>query len=63
LLRTELVKNTGNQATPAKIKEYQEKVSSLLYIAIIIRPDVVFAAAQLSQFLTNPSEKHIKAVN
>jgi hypothetical protein len=60
---TELVKNTGNQATPAKIKEYQEKVGSLLYTAIMIRPDVAFAAAQLSQFLTNPSEEHMKAVN
>jgi hypothetical protein len=45
LPRTELVKNTGNQATPAKIKKYQEKVGSLLYTAIMIRPDVTFAAA------------------
>jgi hypothetical protein len=45
LPKTELVKNTENQAILAKIKEYQKKVGSLLYIIIIIRPDVVFAAA------------------
>jgi hypothetical protein len=63
LPKTKLVKNTKNQAILAKIKKYQKKVSSLLYIAIIIRPDVAFVAAQLSQFLTNLSKKYIKAVN
>jgi hypothetical protein len=63
LPRTKLVKNTENQAILAKIKEYQKKVGSLLYTAIMIRPDVAFAAAQLLQFLTNLSKKHIKAVN
>jgi hypothetical protein len=45
LPKTELIKNTKNQAILTKIKKYQEKVSSLLYTAIIIRPDVIFAAA------------------
>ena len=35
----------------------------MLYTAIMIRPDVAFAAAQLSHFLTNPSEEHMAAVN
>ena len=29
----------------------------------MIRPDVAFAAAQLSRFLTNPSEDHLAAAN
>jgi hypothetical protein len=63
LPKTELIKNTGNQAILAKIKKYQEKIGSLLYIVIIIRLDVIFVVAQLSQFLTNLSEEHMKAVN
>ena len=58
----DLVKNTG-KATKAQIKEYQEKVGSVLYTAVMIRPDVAFAASQLSQFLTNPSQKHLQAVD
>ena len=57
---TELVKNP-DQATKARIKFFQELVGSILYTAIMIRVDVAFAAAKLSQFLTNPSEEHITA--
>jgi hypothetical protein len=42
---------------------YQEKVGSLLYTAIMIRPDVAFAAAVLSQFLTNPAPEHFIAID
>ena len=58
----EFVKNTG-QATPAQVKEYQEKVGSILYTGIMLRPDVAFAASQLSNFLTNPSLQHLEAAN
>jgi len=58
----ELRKHEG-QATRAQIKEYQEKVGSVLYTAIMLRPDVAFAAAQLSHYLTNPSPEHMSAVN
>jgi hypothetical protein len=47
LPKTKLVKNTKNQVILAKVKKYQEKVSSLLYTTIIIRPNVIFTAAQL----------------
>ena len=40
----ELKKNEG-QATKAQIKQYQERVGSVLYTAIMIRPDVAFTAA------------------
>jgi hypothetical protein len=58
----EFVKNK-EQAPPARVKEFQEKVGSVLYTAIIIRPDVAFAASQLSHFLQNPSPEHIYAIN
>ena len=35
----------------------------MLYTAIMIRPDVAFAAAQLSRFLINPSEDYLAIVN
>lgn len=35
----------------------------MFYTVIMIRPDVVFAAAQLSHFLTNPSWKYLAVVN
>ena len=58
----ELKKNTG-QAPKHIIKLYQEKVGSVLYTAITLRPDVAFAASQLSHFLTNPSMEHMAAVD
>jgi hypothetical protein len=58
----EFVKNEDT-ATAAEVKEFQEKVGSVLYTAIMIRPDVAFAASQLSHFLQNPSKIHINAIN
>jgi hypothetical protein len=50
-------------APPARTKEFQEKVGSVLYTAIMIRPDVAFAASQMSHFLQNPSQIHLSAIN
>ncbi|PHH75642.1 hypothetical protein CDD82_4364 [Ophiocordyceps australis] len=47
-------------AEPKDIKLYQSLVGSLLYAAIITRPDIAYAASKLSQFLQNPSQYHIK---
>jgi len=58
----ELRKHEG-QASPREVKRYQEKVGSVLYTAIMIRPDIAFAASLLSQFLTNPSPEHFVAVD
>jgi hypothetical protein len=57
----ELVKHQGD-ASKQEIKAYQERVGSVLYSGIMIRPDVAYAVAQLSQFLTNPSQAHMDAV-
>ena len=50
-------------ASRAQIKEYQEKVGSILYTAIMIRADVAFAASLLSRYLTNPSSEHLAAAD
>jgi hypothetical protein len=44
LLGYKLEKNKG-QASKAQIKDYQRRVRLVLYIAIIIRPDVAYTAA------------------
>lgn len=51
------------QATTQQIVEMQEKVGSILYAAVVSRPDVSFAASQLSQFCTNPSPEHLRWAN
>ena len=48
------------QATLQQITEIQENVGSILYAAVVSRPDVSFAASQLSQFAANPSPEHLR---
>lgn len=56
----ELVKYE-RQNSKDQIKTYQELVRSIIYTAIMIRPDVAYGASTLSRFLTNPSPQHITA--
>jgi len=51
------------QASFATIHLYQRKVGSLMYAAIITRPDISWITAKLAQFLQNPSPRHSEAVN
>ncbi|KAM5528855.1 reverse transcriptase domain protein [Fusarium oxysporum f. sp. phaseoli] len=51
------------QATIRQITEMQEKVGSVLYAAVVTRPDVSYAASQLSQFAMNPSPEHLRYAN
>lgn len=44
------------------LKEYQSAMGSLLYAAIITRPDILFSVCCLSQFLSDPSESHMRMV-
>jgi hypothetical protein len=41
----------------------QEKVGSILYAAVVSRPDVSYAASQLSQHAMNPSSEHLRYAN
>ena len=46
----------------ADLKEYLSAIGSLLYAAIITRPDILFAVCCLSQFLSDPLESHMRMV-
>lgn len=52
----------GN-ATEGQIKEYQQKIGSLIYPSVVTRPDIAFATSNLSRFLTNPGPDHIRTAN
>ena len=58
----EFVKNIG-QATKGQIKIYQEKIRSVLYMAVTTRLDIARAMSVLSKFMTNPSDEHIRAID
>jgi hypothetical protein len=53
----ELFLNPG-QAAPTDVHIYQVKVSSLLYAAVVSRPDIAFAVLRLVRFLMNPVPDH-----
>jgi hypothetical protein len=52
-----------DQATEAQIKEYQTKIGSIQYTAVLTRPDIAYAVSRLSEALKNPSPAHIQAAN
>jgi hypothetical protein len=41
---------------------YRECVGALQYLAVLTRPDIVYAVNQASRFLANPGKKHWEAV-
>ena len=50
-------------ATRLEITLYQRKIGSILYTAVMTRPDVAFAVSRLARFLTNPGPKHHTAAD
>jgi hypothetical protein len=48
------------QATENERREYQCKTGSILYAAIVSRPDIAFAASLLCQYNANPSREHLR---
>jgi hypothetical protein len=58
----DILEKYDGQATPQEVNMYQQKVGSLLYVTTITRPDAAKAASKLSEFLLNPSPRHIEAV-
>ncbi|OHW95249.1 reverse transcriptase domain protein [Colletotrichum incanum] len=62
-LPTITLEKNDSQATPDEVRRFQEKIGSILYTAIMIRPDVAYACALLSRFLTNPSKAHHRAAD
>jgi len=46
-----------------RITIYQRKVGSIMYAAVMTRPDVAFVVSRLARFLANPSEIHQRAAD
>lgn len=42
---------------------YRRAIGSILYAAVITRPDIAFAVSRLARFMKNPNQEHCKAVN
>lgn len=51
------------QATSQEIHAYQKKIGSILYAAMITRPDVARTASKLSEYLQNLSPQHQQAAD
>ncbi|KAL1996476.1 hypothetical protein VTN49DRAFT_8076 [Thermomyces lanuginosus] len=62
MAREELLTFEG-EATKEEIRSYQRKINSLLYVAVMTRPDIAFAVSRLSRFMTNPGPEHHKAAD
>ena len=50
-----------SEEAPADVREYASIVGGLMFVACVTRPDIMCAVGQLSQFLNNPSSKHMSA--
>lgn len=50
-------------ASKSEITAYQRKIRSILYLAVMTRPDIAFAASRLARFNQNPSQKHHRAAD
>jgi len=55
--------NDAELASPSQINLYQRKVGSLMYAAVVTRPDIAFAVSRLARFLTNPGPLHQAAAD
>lgn len=53
-------KQIEGQATQEMITYYQQLIGSLLFLAMCTRLDIVYATILMSQFVSNPSQDHIK---
>jgi Reverse transcriptase (RNA-dependent DNA polymerase)/gag-polypeptide of LTR copia-type len=47
---------------PADAELYRQMVGSVMHLAVFTRPDIAFAVSKLSQFLSDPSILHFRAV-
>ena len=62
MTREELLPYEGT-ATKEETRRYLRKVGSLLYAAVITRPDIAFAVSRLARFTTNPGPEHQHAAD
>jgi hypothetical protein len=45
----------STQASPQLVKQYQERIGSLIYPSVTTRPDIAWISSKLSQYSQNPS--------
>jgi hypothetical protein len=57
-ITTEALLSNDGETTLQEVYTYQRRVGSILYAAIITRPDIARAASKLSEFLQNPAPVH-----
>ena len=50
------------QATQEFKTNYQSMLGSIMYIMLQTRPDIAYAISKLSQFSSNPTERHFQAL-
>ena len=50
-------------ARPGSVNLYQRKIGTIMYAAVMTRPDVAFAASRLARFNQNPGPQHHQAAN
>jgi hypothetical protein len=50
-------------AAHSSIQQYQRKIGSILYAAVITRVDIAFAASRLARFNMNPGPEHHEEAN
>ena len=62
MTEAELLPSTTN-APKSEAVQYQRKTGSILFAAVITRPDIAFAMSRLSRFNTNPNESHQNAAD
>ena len=61
-LGIQLYKNE-EQANKEDISQFQQEVSSLIYLAIKTRGDIVYAVNRCARFMANPNKTHFRALN
>lgn len=62
MTKDELLPFNG-MAAVKEVRNYQRKVGSVLYAAVITRPDIAFATSRLARHLLNPGPQHHKAAD
>jgi hypothetical protein len=56
--KAKLVPNK-NETKTNKIYYFQLLISSLLFLVLVYRPDIIFAIIKLARFTSNPSQDHV----
>lgn len=59
----EELENWDGNATDNQIHDYQRRIGSLTYAAVVSRPDIAKATQKLAEAQQNPSFEHFAAVN